>query len=319
MGRLKLNLRSRLCFYKPTERLGESKNEVSEIQGAEAANKELLSTVDKFCLSPLNNRSFDIAYPSKNHDQVKSRATRKAEVVSAVGCSCRRSSSNSHQPRTGEEEQRAPVNKSRSGKNEKTKGKIIVDHGNNNSFGSNSQLNSSAAANSPADFHPKKPISDGDKSSSSAPVGFEPGTCTARNTKKYNIDSAACSSGDDKNENENENYDVMVCNLLARKCEECACIVDVGGNLQRLQGCSCSVHGKAGQSFAVVKKSDDPYSDFKCSMVQMILEKNIYQPTELRGLLECFLSLNSPEHHGIIMEAFTEICVNISCVLSEEI
>lgn len=316
-------------------RLAESKNEVGEIEAE--SNTELLSTVDKFCLSPLNNRSFDIAYPSKNHDQVKSRATKRALVVSAVGCSCRILSTSSHQPSTGEDSQRVPVNKSRSRKNEKPKGKVmIVDHGNNNSFGSNSLANShlaSAAVNSPVDFDPKKSISDGDEASSSA-VGFEPGTCSAvQNNKKYNIDSAvgfepgtcsavhnidsaACSSSDEKNENEN---DLIVCNLLSRECEECACSVDVEGNLVRLQGCSCSVHGKAGQSFAVVKRSEDPYSDFKSSMVQMILEKNIYQPTELRGLLECFLSLNSPEHHWIIMEAFTEICVNISCVLSEEI
>jgi uncharacterized protein (TIGR01568 family) len=112
---------------------------------------------------------------------------------------------------------------------------------------------------------------------------------------------------------------LVFCNSLARKCEECACSDDVEGNLLILQGRPCSVHGKAGQSIAEVKRSEDPYSDFKCSMVLMILEKNIYQPSELRGLLECFLSLNSPEHHGIIVEAFTEICVNISCVLSEGI
>lgn len=305
MDRLKLKLPSQRWLHKPADKPGKRKIEVTEVQAK--SNKEL-----QFCVSPLNNRSIDIAYPSKNHEQVKSRATREAVVVSDVGCSCRRSFSNSHRLRT-EEQQRVLVNESRARKNENTKGKGIVDHGNNNSVPSsgpslvNSRL-SSAAANSSARFHPKEFISNCHKSSSSA-AGFEPGTCGAPDNKNYNIDSAACGS---------EN-DVVFCNSLARKCEECACSGDVEGNLLMLQGRPCSVHGKAGQSTAEVKMSEDPYSDFKCSMVHMILEKNIYQPSELRGLLECFLSLNSSEHHGIIMEAFTEICVNISCVLSEVI
>ncbi|XP_023544919.1 transcription repressor OFP6-like [Cucurbita pepo subsp. pepo] len=66
--------------------------------------------------------------------------------------------------------------------------------------------------------------------------------------------------------------------------------------------------GKSGgESVAVEKDSDDPYLDFRHSMVQMILENEIYSKDDLRGLLRCFLQLNSPSHHEIIIRAFAEI------------
>lgn len=61
------------------------------------------------------------------------------------------------------------------------------------------------------------------------------------------------------------------------------------------------------QSVAVEKDSDDPYLDFRHSMLQMILEKDMYSGDELKELLSCFLQLNSPYYHGIIVRAFTEI------------
>ncbi|KAK3226965.1 hypothetical protein Dsin_006827 [Dipteronia sinensis] len=62
-----------------------------------------------------------------------------------------------------------------------------------------------------------------------------------------------------------------------------------------------------GGSLAVEKDSDDPYLDFRHSMLQMILEKEIYNKEDLKELLNCFLQLNSPYHHEIIVRAFTEI------------
>ncbi|XP_057778013.1 transcription repressor OFP6-like [Salvia miltiorrhiza] len=62
-----------------------------------------------------------------------------------------------------------------------------------------------------------------------------------------------------------------------------------------------------GASVAVEKDSDDPYLDFRQSMLQMILEKEIYSKEDLKELLNCFLQLNSPYYHGIIVRAFTEI------------
>ncbi|RAL44669.1 hypothetical protein DM860_003428 [Cuscuta australis] len=63
-----------------------------------------------------------------------------------------------------------------------------------------------------------------------------------------------------------------------------------------------------GDCVAVVKRSADPYGDFVESMVEMIVEKEIVGGRELEKLLECFLSLNSHHHHGIIIDAFTHIC-----------
>nr|GMD86656.1 transcription repressor OFP8-like [Ipomoea batatas] len=61
-------------------------------------------------------------------------------------------------------------------------------------------------------------------------------------------------------------------------------------------------------SFAVVKRSSDPYGDFRASMLEMILEKQMFGAKDLEKLLECFLSLNSDHHHGVIIHVFTEIC-----------
>ncbi|KAK9072708.1 hypothetical protein SSX86_009143 [Deinandra increscens subsp. villosa] len=66
-----------------------------------------------------------------------------------------------------------------------------------------------------------------------------------------------------------------------------------------------------GNSLAVEKDSDDPYVDFRDSMLQMIMEKEIYGGDDLRELLNCFLQLNSPYYHGTIIRAFTEIWNNV--------
>nr|XP_010911125.1 transcription repressor OFP8 [Elaeis guineensis] len=61
------------------------------------------------------------------------------------------------------------------------------------------------------------------------------------------------------------------------------------------------------ESVAVVKESADPLGDFRRSMLQMIVEKEIVDGEELRELLRRFLSLNSPCHHDLILQAFAEI------------
>ncbi|KAL7193100.1 hypothetical protein ACSBR2_024835 [Camellia fascicularis] len=75
----------------------------------------------------------------------------------------------------------------------------------------------------------------------------------------------------------------------------------------------CVVEGKVKESFAVVKKSEDPYEDFKRSMMEMILEKQMFEAEDLEQLLRCFLSLNSRRFHGMIVEAFTEIWEVLFC------
>ncbi|XP_041003142.1 transcription repressor OFP8-like [Juglans microcarpa x Juglans regia] len=73
------------------------------------------------------------------------------------------------------------------------------------------------------------------------------------------------------------------------------------------------MQGKVKDSFAVVKRSSDPYNDFRTSMVEMIVEKQMFAAKDLEQLLQCFLSLNSYHHHKIIVEAFTEICEALFC------
>lgn len=61
-------------------------------------------------------------------------------------------------------------------------------------------------------------------------------------------------------------------------------------------------------SVAVEKESDDPYKDFRHSMLQMIFEKEVYSQQDLDELLRCFLQLNSPSHHHLILNVFHDIC-----------
>nr|DAD40682.1 TPA_asm: hypothetical protein HUJ06_015005 [Nelumbo nucifera] len=75
----------------------------------------------------------------------------------------------------------------------------------------------------------------------------------------------------------------------------------------------CVMEGKVRESYAVVKKSKDPYEDFKRSMLEMILEKQMFEAKDLEQLLQCFLSLNSRQHHGVIVEAFSEIWESLFC------
>lgn len=70
--------------------------------------------------------------------------------------------------------------------------------------------------------------------------------------------------------------------------------------------------GGGGEGVAVEKDSEDPYLDFRHSMLQMILENEIYSKDDLRELLNCFLQLNAPYHHGVIVRAFTEIWNGVS-------
>ncbi|KAK1315743.1 hypothetical protein QJS10_CPA05g01153 [Acorus calamus] len=73
------------------------------------------------------------------------------------------------------------------------------------------------------------------------------------------------------------------------------------------------MEGKVMESFAVVKRSKDPRGDFRRSMVEMILEKEMFEKRELEQLLRCFLSLNHSCHHEVIVDAFSEIWVALFC------
>ncbi|XP_056685456.1 transcription repressor OFP4 [Spinacia oleracea] len=58
---------------------------------------------------------------------------------------------------------------------------------------------------------------------------------------------------------------------------------------------------------AVLMDSENPYEDFQKSMLEMIMENQIYCADELFQLLHCFLRLNSPTHHHLILCAFFQV------------
>lgn len=66
---------------------------------------------------------------------------------------------------------------------------------------------------------------------------------------------------------------------------------------------------------AMEKSSHDPREDFRESMVEMIMANRLEEPRDLRGLLNCYVSMNSDEYRGIILEVFHEVCTNmfLSC------
>ncbi|KAK6782636.1 hypothetical protein RDI58_020432 [Solanum bulbocastanum] len=68
------------------------------------------------------------------------------------------------------------------------------------------------------------------------------------------------------------------------------------------------IDGRIEESIAVEKNTNDPYNDFRTSMLEMIVEKQIFGFNDLQKLLHCFLSLNSLSFHKIIFEVFSEIC-----------
>ncbi|KAH0923172.1 hypothetical protein HID58_023190 [Brassica napus] len=78
--------------------------------------------------------------------------------------------------------------------------------------------------------------------------------------------------------------------------------------VQRLIPCTAA-SAVAMEGVAVVKRSEDPYEDFKGSMMEMIVEKNMSEMAELEQLLSCFLTLNAKRHHRAIVRAFSEVWV----------
>lgn len=62
----------------------------------------------------------------------------------------------------------------------------------------------------------------------------------------------------------------------------------------------------------MVKSSSDPVRDFRESMVEMIWERGIGRPEELESLLACYLSLNSDEHHDVIVKVFRQVWFDLN-------
>lgn len=62
---------------------------------------------------------------------------------------------------------------------------------------------------------------------------------------------------------------------------------------------------------AMEKSSYDPREDFRESMIEMIMVNRIEEAKDLRSLLNYYMSMNSQEYHGIILEVFYEVCSNL--------
>lgn len=62
---------------------------------------------------------------------------------------------------------------------------------------------------------------------------------------------------------------------------------------------------------AMEKSSYDPREDFKESMVEMIMSNHIEEPKDLRRLLNYYVTMNSEEYRGVILEVFHEVCTNL--------
>ncbi|XP_024522006.1 uncharacterized protein LOC112343173 [Selaginella moellendorffii] len=67
------------------------------------------------------------------------------------------------------------------------------------------------------------------------------------------------------------------------------------------------IKGVVADSIPLVKYSHNPYQDFRDSMLEMIREKGLQQWCDLEELLFCYLSLNSPEHHEVIKQSFSDV------------
>ncbi|KAL1532485.1 transcription repressor OFP8-like [Salvia divinorum] len=70
----------------------------------------------------------------------------------------------------------------------------------------------------------------------------------------------------------------------------------------------CGGGAVMGESYAVEKSTRDPRGDFRASMVEMIVEKQMFAAADLERMLRCFLSLNSAAYHSMICDVFSEIC-----------
>nr|GMD04903.1 probable transcription repressor OFP9 [Ipomoea batatas] len=86
---------------------------------------------------------------------------------------------------------------------------------------------------------------------------------------------------------------------------------EVSRRLQRRHGSSSSGNSKLIVMVAMEKCSYDPREDFRESIRQMIVANRIWEPKDLRRLLNCYVSMNSEESRGDILEAFHDVCSSL--------
>ena len=69
------------------------------------------------------------------------------------------------------------------------------------------------------------------------------------------------------------------------------------GNMMMTAAAAAEETTAGGAGMAVVKRSINPYLDFRSSMVEMVVERRIGSVAKMEELLGSYLSLNSPRHH----------------------
>ncbi|XP_073154155.1 probable transcription repressor OFP9 [Henckelia pumila] len=62
---------------------------------------------------------------------------------------------------------------------------------------------------------------------------------------------------------------------------------------------------------AMEKPSYDPREDFRESMKQMIVANRICEAKDLRRLLSYYVTMNSEEFRGVILEVFHQVCTDL--------
>ncbi|KAG2590245.1 hypothetical protein PVAP13_5NG278400 [Panicum virgatum] len=78
-------------------------------------------------------------------------------------------------------------------------------------------------------------------------------------------------------------------------------------SVKKPMGAAAEETKTAGAGMAVVKRSRNPYLDFRSSMVEMVVERRIGSVGWMEELLGSYLSLNSPRHHPAILAAFEDV------------
>ncbi|KAL5216127.1 hypothetical protein ABZP36_007528 [Zizania latifolia] len=64
----------------------------------------------------------------------------------------------------------------------------------------------------------------------------------------------------------------------------------------------------------VDRRTNDPREEFRRSISEVITAKRMAEPTELRALLNCYVSVHAREHRAAIFEAFHKVCSGLfSC------
>ena len=101
------------------------------------------------------------------------------------------------------------------------------------------------------------------------------------------------------------------CRRPAASCMEATCgagaVREPG--FRPLVATTAAVAEQVRRGLAVVKRSRDPYGDFRESMVEMIVGRQVFGAAELERLLRSYLSLNAPRFHPVILQAFSDIWV----------